>query len=398
MKKTLSIGFLAIVLLYGCGNNSKSNNDGLAGKKTALEKLKSERLKNELAIKQLEDEIESLDTAVANSKATLIAVEPAAIQNFQHFIDLQAHVDADNISYIAPRGMGGQVKEIFIQKGDLIKKGQPILQLDDAIIKQQITATKEQLKQLSTQLAFAKNIYNRQKNLWEQGIGTEVQLISAKNNVEALENQLSGATESTKVLQEQLKTTLVLSDVAGIADEVNVRVGEAFVGATAMGAQIKIVNGSSLKVVTNIPENYAARIKKGTPVEVIISDVNKKFPATISLLSESIDPNQRGFRAEVKIPADNALRPNQLAVLKVMDYNAPNAVVAPINVIQTDESGKYLFVMNVVNGKSVAQKRSVVIGEVYGQWAEIKSGLQSGEQIITAGYQNLYEGQSVTVK
>jgi RND family efflux transporter MFP subunit len=398
MKKTLSIGFLAIVLLYGCGNKSKSNNDGLAGKKAALEKLKSERLKNELAIKQLEDEIELLDTAAANSKATLIAVEPAAIQNFQHFIDLQAHVDADNISYIAPRGMGGQVKEIFIQKGDLIKKGQPILQLDDAIIKQQITATKEQLKQLSTQLAFAKNIYNRQKNLWEQGIGTEVQLISAKNNVEALENQLSGATESTKVLQEQLKTTLVLSDVAGIADEVNVRVGEAFVGATAMGPQIKIVNGSSLKVVTNIPENYAARIKKGTPVEVIISDVNKKFPATISLLSESIDPNQRGFRAEVKIAADNALRPNQLAVLKVMDYNAPNAVVAPINVIQTDESGKYLFVMNVVNGKSVAQKRSVVIGEVYGQWAEIKTGLQSGEQIITTGYQNLYEGQSVTVK
>ena len=398
MKKTLSIGFLAIVLLYGCGNKSKSNNDGLAGKKAALEKLKSERLKNELAIKQLEDEIELLDTAAANSKATLIAVEPAAIQNFQHFIDLQAHVDADNISYIAPRGMGGQVKEIFIQKGDLIKKGQPVLQLDDAIIKQQITATKEQLKQLSTQLAFAKNIYNRQKNLWEQGIGTEVQLISAKNNVEALENQLSGATESTKVLQEQLKTTLVLSDVAGIADEVNVRVGEAFVGATAMGPQIKIVNGSSLKVVTNIPENYAARIKKGTPVEVIISDVNKKFPATISLLSESIDPNQRGFRAEVKIAADNALRPNQLAVLKVMDYNAPNAVVAPINVIQTDESGKYLFVMNVVNGKSVAQKRSVVIGEVYGQWAEIKTGLQSGEQIITTGYQNLYEGQSVTVK
>jgi multidrug efflux pump subunit AcrA (membrane-fusion protein) len=130
-------------------------------------------------------------------------------------------------------------------------------------------------------------------------------------------------------------------------------------------------------------------------VEVYIPDVNKTLNTTISLISQSIDPTTRGFIAEARIPTDPVLKPNQSAVIKIMDYAAPNAVVIPVNVVQADESGKYVYVVETAGNKQVAKKKSIVIGEVYGEWVEVKSGLNAGEQLITEAYQNLYEGQLV---
>jgi len=275
------------------------------------------------------------------------------------------------------------------------------LKLDDAIVQQQVTAAKQQSEGIKTQLSFARNIYQRQKNLWDQGIGTEVQLISAKNNVEALENQLKSAGEQVQVAVEQMKTTNVYSDVNGVADIVNVKVGETFQGMTAAGPQIKIVNTSNLKVVTNIPENYLTRLHKGSVVEISIPDANKKVTSSISLISQSIDPTLRGFIAEAKIPVDPALKPNQSAIIKILDYAAPNAVVIPVNTVQSDENSKYVYLLTrLSNGKTVAKKQPVVIGEVYGTNVEIRSGLKAGDELITEGYQNIYDGQliSTTIK
>ena len=198
---------------------------------------------------------------------------------------------------------------------------------------------------------------------------------------------------------EQAKTANVYSDVNGIADLVNIRVGETFTGMTATGPQIKIVNTSSLKVVSSIPENYISRLSKGTPVEVLIPDLNKTIKSTLSLVSHSIDPSLRGFIAEAKIPYDAQLKPNQTAILKVMDYSSPKAVVIPVNSVQSDESGKYVFVAQTTsNGKTVAKKVPVNIGDAYGSMVEVKTGLSGGEQIVTEGYQDLYEGQTISDK
>lgn len=397
MKQYLVISIFASLILAACGGSKKEGAALLTEKKAALEKLKADKAKSDEAIKNLETELAKLDTAANSAKVVLVNVAPVAVQNFQHFIDLQGKIDADNISYISPRGMGGQVKELYIKQGDLVRKGQSILKLDDAIIRQQINASKEQVNSIKTQLSFAKNIYTRQKNLWDQGIGTEVQLISAKNNVESLENQIKSAEEGIKIQQEQLKTTTVVSDVSGIADVVNIKVGELFSGMGAMGPQIKIVNTSSLKVTTNVPENYGARIKKGSIVNILVPDLNKNYSSSISLISQSIDATQRGFTAEAKVPYDGNLKPNQLAVMKILDYAANNAVVIPINVVQTDEKGKYVFVMEKLsNGKFIAKKKIIVIGEVYGQIVEVKAGLAAAEQLITEGFQNLYEGQFIS--
>jgi RND family efflux transporter MFP subunit len=164
------------------------------------------------------------------------------------------------------------------------------------------------------------------------------------------------------------------------------------------GPQIKIVNLSNPKVVINVPENYASRLKRGTKVEIYVPDAGKSFQSEISLISQSIDPLQRGFVAEVRIPGDPSLKPNQNAVVKIMDYAANKAVVIPVNAVQSDETGKYVFIARE-NEKGVFAKRITVIpGEVYGDSVEIKTGLKGGDQLVTEGYQNLYEGQQLAAQ
>ena len=399
MKKITQIATVALMAAFiaSCADSKKDGTALLNDKKAQLEKLKSERSKTDEEISKLQAELEKLDSnAVSASKIKLVATAPVSIQDFKHYIDLQGHVDAENISYISPRGMGGQVKAVYVKQGQLVRNGQLLLKLDDAIINQQVTAARQQLEGIKTQLAFAKNLYQRQKNLWDQGIGTEVQLITSKTNVESLENQLKAAQEQVQVAIEQQRTTNVYSDVTGIADIVNIKVGEIFQGMTAMGPQIKIVNTSNLKVVSTIPENYLTRVHKGSVVEITIPDANKKITSVLSLISQAIDITNRGFVAEAKIANDPALKPNQSAVLRILDYSAPKAVVIPVNTVQSDETAKYVYLMEKSgNGRTVARKQVVTIGEVYGSSVEIKTGLKEGDQLITEGYQNLYDGQLI---
>jgi membrane fusion protein, multidrug efflux system len=401
MKGVLSIvtvlGF--VVVLSSCGNSKKDGTATINDLKAKIEKEKKEKATNDAELKKLEADLLRMDSNTASAaKVKLVTTMPVAAQPFEHFIDLLGKVDADNISYISPRGMAGQVKAIYVREGQYVKRGQLVLKLDDAIVRQQIQAARKAMDGIKTQLGFAKNIYQRQKNLWDQGIGTEVQLITAKTNVESLENQLVAANEQVKVAVEQLSTANVYSDVSGVADKVNIRIGETFVGATAMGGQIVIVNKSVLKAVVNVPENYLTRLHNGTPVLINIPDAGKvNIPSSISLISQSIDANSRGFMAEAKIPSDGSLKPNQTAVMRIKDYSAANAIVIPVNMVQTDEVGKYVFILvKSSNGKATAHKVPVVIGEVYGDNVEIKGGLNAGEQLITEGYQSLYEGQAIT--
>lgn len=401
MKKIIQISILVLAVFTAVSCKGKKDlTASVNEKKVRLEKLKSESGKTADEIKKLQAELALTDSNTANSaKIKLVAVSPVTVQNFTHYIDLQGKVDADNISYISPRGMGGQVRAVYVQQGQAVRKGQLLLKLDDAIMRQQVTAARQQLAGIRTQLGFAKNLAARQKNLWDQGIGTEVQLITANTNVQALQNQLSAANEGVKVSVEQLNTANVYSDVSGIADVVRIRVGETFTGMGAMGPQIKIVNTSSLKVVTSVPENYIGRLRKGSPAEITISDIGRIINAPVSLISQSVDAANRGFVAEIKVPYDPLLKPNQSAKVRIVDYAAQNVIVIPINVVQTDEAGKYVYVLEKrANDRMVAKKKTINIGEVYSNNVEVKTGLTAGELLITEGYQSIYEGQGITTE
>jgi RND family efflux transporter MFP subunit len=372
----------------------------LGEKKAALEKLKSQKATLDEQIKKMEGEIDLLDSTKAGAqKPKLVSVQTLQLASFDHFIELQGRIDAENISIITPRGAPGQVKKIFVQKGSYVKKGQLLMKLEDAIIRQNVAAALQGIESIKTQLSFARNIYQRQKNLWDQNIGSEVQVITAKNNVAALENQLKATEENVKIIQEQLNTTNIVSDVDGIANEVNIRVGEIFTGMSALGiAQIKIVNNSQLKVIGNIPENYLPNVAKGAQVETFVQDINKKFVGKLTFVGASIDPLSRGFIVESKLPTDPLIKPNQIALMKIRDYSATSVISIPIGTLQNDENGKFVMVATTESGKMVARKRPIIIGFINGETLEVKSGLKEGDVLINTGFQSLYEGQSITVK
>jgi RND family efflux transporter MFP subunit len=343
MSKILKLSgaaFLAI-LLVACGASSKEEKGALTDKKAELKKLKTEQSAVNDKVRKLEEEIAKLDTTAVN-KTKLVAVTPLAQQNFTHYIDLQGKVDAENISYIAPRGAPGQVKALYIKQGDYIKKGQLILKMEDALARQVVASATQSAEGIKSNLELARSLYQRQKSLWDQGIGTQVQLLEAKNRVDQLESQLKSSGEAIKMAEEQLGQTTVYSDVSGIADLVNIRVGELFQGASAAGPQIRIVNTSDLKAVVEVPENYLASIKKGTAVVIEVGDINKQFNSTISRIGQLISANSRSVTAEAKIPSDPSLKPNQLVTVKIRDYAASNTIVIPMTTLQTDEKGKYV--------------------------------------------------------
>jgi RND family efflux transporter MFP subunit len=378
--------------LASCGGKTDSNAE-LKEKKTKLEELKKQQSKIESDITALEKEVLKLDTSAAKSeKSKLVALTTVKPATFSHYIDLQGKVEAVNISYVTPRNGGGQVKEIFVKKGDMVSKGQLLLKLDNTIATSNLQYAQKNLQSLKTQLDFAKTLYEKQKNLWAQNIGTEVQLITAKNNAENVQNQIKAVDEQVKLAQEQVNFTNVYADVNGVADDVNIRVGEFFTG---MG-QIKIVNTSDLKITTQIPENYLGKVKVGTHIKVNLPDINKSIDAVITVAGKLIDANSRSFFAEAKIPASNAFYPNQVAMVQILDYSSANAIIAPLNTIQTDDKGKFVMVAVKENSKFIARKKQVVVGELYADTQEIKSGLQAGDQIITDGYQSLYDGQLIT--
>jgi membrane fusion protein, multidrug efflux system len=160
--------------------------------------------------------------------------------------------------------------------------------------------------------------------------------------------------------------------------------------------QIMIVNTSSLKVVTEVPENYLGKIKVGTPVNVRLPDVNLEYNSSISLMNRAIGLNSRSVITEAKIPYNQSVHINQVAEVRIKDYSNPSAIVVPLTVLQTDEKGKYVYVIAIENGKKIAKKKTVQVGEIYGDNIEVKGGLNVGDQVITEGYQSLYEGQLIT--
>ena len=390
MKHSLKLFTISIMLItVACGGGDNS----IEAKKANLEKLKKQVLEINGKIASLEKELATSEAA-EQAKAVLVVVAPIVNQDFNHFIELQGKVESESVSYVTPRAGGGQVKALYVKRGDRVKKGQLILQLDNSLIKQSAAAAAQNIETIKAQAALARSVYEKQKNLWEQNIGSEIQLMTAKTNADASASQLKAATEQLGMVKDQLSYTSVYSDVDGVAEEVNVKVGELFGGP----GQIKIVNTEKLKLTSMVPENYAGKIKVGTEATLIFPDINKTIDAKLGVVGTVIDPLSRSFYVESKLPIDKDFRPNQLVQVKIKDYTKANAIIIPINLIQNDEKGKFIYVAAKEGGKLIARKRAVTIGEFYGNNIEILSGLTAGEQMITEGFQSLFDGQNIITK
>jgi RND family efflux transporter MFP subunit len=388
MQKNLFGLAIIALLLSACGNSQKDSRADLNDKKAELEKLKGEQTKITEKIAKLEEDIAKLDTNAATGVAKLVAIAPITTSAFEHYIEIQGTVEATNISYVAPpNGQGGVVKALYVRQGQQVSRGQVLARLDDQIIRQQI-------EPLRVQLNAAEDTYKRTKNLYDQGIGTYQNVLNAKTQVETLQGNIS-------TLQKQAGLMTVTAPQSGVADLVNVRVGETFTGVVPGTAnpQIRIVNTGDLKIKANIPENYQTKVGVGSQVEVILPDDNNRVVnATITVVSRIIDPATRTFYIEAKVPASSNLKPNQVAKVHIKDYGNQNAITIPIGTLQNDETGKFVMLAVKEGNKLVARKRAITVGELYDDKLEVKSGLQPGDQLITEGFQGLYEGQLITTQ
>ncbi len=347
-------------------------------KKETLIKLKREQQELTDKIAALEKEINAASTEVKSNDGAEVAVTPIATRRFEHAIEVQGSLDGEQNVKVFPKSQG-IVTEVYVQVGSSVTKGQAIARFDDV-------AFRKQLAQMVSQYNLAKELYDRQKRLWDQKIGSEVQYMQAKTQKESLENGVAA-------LREQLEYMVVKSPITGSVEDLTVKIGQA---ASPQMPVATVINFSSLKVVANIAEAYNTSITNGDSVRIWFPDLKQEIRATVSTASKYINPVNRSFEIEVRIPNNiKNLKANMIAVVKVIDYKKENAVTVPVNLIRTDAKGDYIYLAANENNKQVARKRYIVQGKVYAGYAEVTEGLSAGDMAITAGQLGLSEGAAI---
>jgi len=364
----------AALFLASCGGGDKDPNAELA-------KLKAEQAATQAKIADLEAKTGAAKTADANS-AVPVSVIKVATQNFAGYLEVQGRVDFDQNATVGARA-AGTLTSVRVQRGDRVRKGQILATVDASVLDANIA-------ELRTRLDLAKTIYEKQASLWKQQIGTEVQYLQAKNNYEALQRNLGS-------LNQQKSLYNVVAPYAGAVDNVLPKLGET----VSPGAPVVQLNsGQGGKVLADVSEAYAGSIKAGDKALVTLPDMGaEEIESTVRTVSRTISATSRTFTVELRLPSNVAarLRPNMVATVRIKNYGNASATVLPVDLIQHDEENAYVLVVNNNGGKAVAAKRVIKTGQTYNGKQEVLSGLKSGDEVISAGYQNLNEGQTIKV-
>jgi RND family efflux transporter MFP subunit len=371
MKKFI-YSAVAIAFMVSCSQNTDKNAE--------LEKLKSQRDQLNIQIEQLSAEL-GTSNEKAEIKGAPITVTEATECVFNHFINVQGVVDGDQNIAVSPQ-MPGLVTAVYVQEGTQVKKGQVMAEIDNQVLK-------ESVEEIKTQLDLATTIYQKQSALWEKKIGSEVQYLQAKNGKESLERRLI-------TMNEQLKMAQIISPISGTVESVPLRVGQ-MASPGLPTSIIRVINMSVAKISADVSETYAARIKNGDFAVISFPDLGKEIDTKLGFTSRFIDPTNRTFKVECKISAnDFELRANMIAYLKIKDYTNDKAFCVPVNYIQSNQDGKFVYIASQNGNEWSAEKRIIKTGMDYDGIVEVLDGLTVGEKIITAGFQSLNPGQKVT--
>ncbi|MBX7224604.1 MAG: efflux RND transporter periplasmic adaptor subunit [Chitinophagales bacterium] len=348
-----------------------------------LEKLRAEQHKLEeqkRLVDQLKEEVLKLDgkNVTTDELYTLITTLHPQVKNFQQFIEFQGKVVADKSVMVSPE-TGGLATQVNIEEGQYVQKGQAIAYLDNQMLKDNIT-------ELRSSLELAKEVYERQKNLWDQKIGTEVQYLQAKTNKESLEKKLI-------TLQNQVGKSVVYAPISGVVDMVFVKTGEM----AAPGMPIaKVTNLSTIKVEADISEVYAGKFRRGEQILVRFPSIDRQQTATITNITQFINPGNRTFKvqAEIANTGDHLMVPNMVAVVALKDKQNDHAIVIPTRLIQQSAEGEYVM----ITGKNTAQKVLVTTGATFNGETEIISGLQPTDVLIDGGFRDVIEGDKIKIQ
>lgn len=384
MKKILYISLLGL-LITSCGGDSKTASVDKAIESKNLTTIKTTRAEIQKQYDAIGAELAKLDLAIAElDTLKKSAIVTTAIVNdtiFTHYIDIQGNVDTKQNLIIYPE-YSGVLTQVYVKSGQKVNKGQILARIDDG-------GLSNQLAQMETQATLAKTTFERQKNLWDKKIGSEIQYLQAKTNYEA---QMKAVAQ----MRAQLGKTIVKAPFSGVIDEVITEKGQV----VGPGQQLmRIVNLSDMYVSANVPESFIGKIKNGAIVDVEVKSTGKIYKGKVRQIGNYINPNNRNFSIEVAVPnSDNLLRPNQVAVLKIEDYKKANAILVPESIVTENAVGeKIIYTVDTSGKEPKAIKKTIVVGLTSGANIEVKSGLNKGEQIIIEGARSVQNGDIVEI-
>lgn len=370
MKKGIIILIVAVIVA-AC--SMQPANDEKA-KQAQLQEYKQQ-------LYDLKQKISALESELAlNEKVDVVNVKVAEIapEHFDHFIEVTGKVEAEQDVDVSPE-TSGTITDIFVKEGQWVSKGQILAKLSTEVLERS-------LDELKVALDLATTSYQRQKNLWDQNIGSEMQFLQAKNNKESLEKRIES-------LKSQMEMADVKSPIDGVVDIVYQKKGH--IGGPQMPFA-KVINTKAIKVYADISESYLKKVKKGDRVQVYFPALDKTIDARINQIGNTIDPHNRTFRVRINLSnSDNLIKPNLVSIVKIRDYENPEAIVIPSLYIKEDFRGEYTFIVNNETGKNVAQKIYITSGVTDNNRTEVTSGLTSGMKVISEGYNQVVDGTVV---
>lgn len=371
----LLLPFLAMVAI-SCSSGEPQT---LEGKKAVLEAKKKELIALNKEIDQLQTEIESLDPEMVNQVRRIpVNTLDLAHSKFQHFVKVQGQVEA-NKNIMVSAMQPGRITAIYVREGQSVGKGALLAQLDDAVMKSSIS-------EVESSLELAEIMYNKQAKLWEQEIGTEVQYLTAKNQKESLERRLA-------TLKEQLKLSKIYAPISGVVDEIMPKVGEML---NPGYPAFRIVNASDLSLKANLSEVHLPYIKRGDKVKVSFPTINMETEAKVTAVGQSIDPNNRTFKVEVKLPNNRLFKANMFGEISVNDQTVDEAIVIPLELIQQTDVGQFVYIVEKnEEGNWLSKRKNVQLGLSAEGEVLVKEGLAVGDKLVTIGYKDLSDGQEV---
>jgi RND family efflux transporter MFP subunit len=366
---------LLILILSSCDSNT------LDSKKDKLDKLNNSLLDIRLEIKNLEEEIELLDSGFNKKNYVYISTISPDVNKFFHKVQLRGTVFSRSNVLLNPE-MIGRLKRIYVKEGDSVIKGQILAEINADVLNNSIL-------EIETNLELFKVIYERQKNLWENNIGSEIEYLKSKSNYDALLKRF----ETNKI---QLLKYKIVSPFNGMIDKVFLNEGEMSSPASPI---FRIFSGKDSYLNIDASEAYIGQFNIKDNVDIVIPNSDTIIESKILSIGQVIDVYNRSFSIEINIPESlqELVKPNQVMVVEMVDYSNPNAILIPSNVIYSDDMGEYVFGTKAFDGTIIAKKISVIVGKSYNYKSEILEGLDGSEIIIDKGSTEVIEGAYVQI-
>ena len=377
MKKILYLSALSIVLI-SCSNTAKKDTIDDLIKSKNIKALNERKTELQADIAKIEATLATLDVKKEEALVSVLTIKDTV---FNHYLDIQGNVNTKENILVQPE-FSGTLMSLTVKAGDHVSKGQILGRIDDAGMSQQLASAQNQY-------SLAKTTFERQKNLWDKKIGSEIQFLQAQT-------QMISAQKAVAQINAQLAKTVIRAPFSGTIDEVFAEKGQ--VVAPSPQGLMRIVNLGNMYVSTAVPETYIGKLKVGDLVDVYLTSLGKTYKGKVRQVGNFINPNNRTFGIEVSVPnPENLLRPNQVAKLKITDYTSKFAIVVPTNVIQEDgKHNQYVYVVEGSNGKTGTAKKVVVaVGKSSDNVTEILSGLSANDIIVTEGVDTISEGMKL---